>query len=97
MPSKDTEVKLITEEWTDEAFANPKGAFYIRNAFGDIVWILTRIRSKAQLVVDTEYGIGKYIVRPVAGSKGAESVTVRAVATRKGQYVQSQRARILNG
>jgi hypothetical protein len=91
-----SDVVLVVEEFHNEVMYDPKGSYYIRNALGQVVWIKTRNRQKAQEAIDKEYGIGKYSVLPVHISKGADSVTCRAVATRKGQYVQSQRARILN-
>ena len=91
-----SKVMMVVEDFHDEVMLHPKGSFYILNALGQVVWLKTRSRVKAQEAVDEEYGKGKYTVKSVSVGKASDTLTCRAVATRRGQYVQSQRARILN-
>lgn len=88
--------KTIFLEEVNNSDKTPLRNFYIVNAMGNYVWIKTIDRTVAQLAVDTYYGKGFYTVKSIRGAKGGESVTCRAVATRKGQYKQAQRAKVLN-
>lgn len=70
---------------------------YIINAFGNRCYIKCNSREVAQRVVDEYYGKGFYVVKSIRGAKGAENVSVRSSETRRGQYVQREKAKILNG
>lgn len=63
----------------------PPATFFIKNAMGEFVFIHTRDRAKAQAWVDENYGKGRYTVNASKLQKGSGDVTVRGVATRKGQ------------
>ena len=63
----------------------PPATFFIRNALGEYIFIHTRERAKAQAWVDENYGKGRYTVNASKMQKGKGEVTVRGVATRKGQ------------
>lgn len=63
----------------------PPATFFIRNALGEYIFIHTRERAKAQAWVDENYGKGRYTVNASKMQKGKGEVTVRGVATRRGQ------------
>ena len=59
--------KVIVYSWEDvqkDEFRNPK-TYYIINAFNNYVYIAALKREKAQLISDTIYGKGHYIVKKV--------------------------------
>lgn len=74
----------------------PLRNFYIINALGNRMWVKTISRELAQKAVDVLFGENFYTIRSVRGAKGASSPNVRATETRRGQYVQRQKSKILN-
>lgn len=89
--SKELKVTVVSfEEFTDIDFT-PPSTFYYKNALGDLVFLHTSSRQVAQDYVDNTTGIkGKYkvIASKLQKTKSKQEngeVSVRGVATRKGQ------------
>lgn len=91
-----SKIETVSEPYSQDVLLEPKANFYIINALGDIIWIKTRKREKAQEWVDSEYGKGKYTVVCIKVSGSRDNNTVRGSETRWGQSVQRQKAKILN-
>jgi len=87
-------VEQVVEDEEDEIKALSR--YFIKNAFGTKVYIKANTRDLAQLAVDAYYGRGFYKVHSDKGDSPKGGVTVRCVATRRGQAVQRSKAKILN-
>lgn len=93
---KTKKVSLIEQILEADEIEKPLSKYYILNAFGNKVFIKANNRELAQLAVDTEYRKGHYRVSSDKGDSPKGDVTVRCVATRRGQAVQRSKAKILN-
>lgn len=83
VPDADEDIKVLSRYW-------------IKNAFGMKVYVKANCRDLAQLAVDKYYGSGFYKVNSDKGDSPKGDVTVRCVATRRGQSVQRNKSKILN-
>ena len=70
--------------------------YYVIDALGRRVYIKTNNRTIAQDVADAYFGKNKYLVRCSGLEKISGTPNVRATESRRGQYVQRQKARVLN-
>jgi hypothetical protein len=70
--------------------------YFIKNAFGKIVYVKAATRDLAQLAVDEYYGKNFYKVHSETGDSPKGDVTCRSVGTRRGQAQASLKSRILN-
>lgn len=89
-------VSLIEQVPSDGEDIKKLAKYFVNNAFGMKVYIKAATRDLAQLAVDTYYGKGFYKVNSETGDSPKGDITVRAVATRRGQSVQRNKSKILN-
>lgn len=91
--TKKKTIKTVTvqfEQFCDPDFI-PYGSFFIRNAFGEYIFLKTSDRSLAQAWADENYGKGKYTVVAAKLEKGVSKLesggySCTGTSTRRGQH-----------